>query len=248
MGLNDYLPQYVRGKNILITGATTGIGRAAAILLSSRGANVMMVGTSEQHLSDTLGDIYKTAGGEVYDVIADLSGEEGVQKVFDAVKRHFGKLDVLINNAAIGAGNVENGSYKEWQRVVNINLLAYIACCAEAVNYMEGAGHIVNIGSMSADVREETGAIYVATKSGIQGFSEALRKGLNKKGIKVSLIEPGAVDTDMQKQSAEEKQQQVENMEMLTADDIAHCILYCLSQPLRCDVVEIKIRPHLQII
>lgn len=107
---------------------------------------------------------------------------------------------------------------------------------------------IVNIGSMSADVREKNSSVYVATKSGIQGFSEALRKEVNSLGIKVTLIEPGAVGTDMQPQPPEEQRQLEANMEMLKAEDIAACVLYTLTQPKRCDMVNIQIRPHLQII
>lgn len=247
--LNDYLPQSVEGKTVLVTGGTTGIGRASALLLSRLGAHVMIVGTDEQHLRDALEDLYTSAKGDVYDIVADLSTEGGIKAIFKAVDANFKTLDILVNNAALAAGNVEDGSYEEWQRVINTNLTAYIACAAEAVTRMKGrGGHIVNIGSMSADVREETGTVYVATKSGIQGFSEALRKEVNQSGIKVTLIEPGAVDTDMQDFPTGEKLDKVKNLEMLTADDIAVSVLYCLSQPKRCDVVDLKIRPHLQII
>lgn len=246
--LKDYLPQSVEGKNILITGATTGIGRATALLLSEIGANIIVAGLNQDHLSDMLKDLSEKAKGKVYSVLADLSTEKGIQDVFIEVNKNFKKLDILINNAALAAGTTKEGNYTEWERVVNTNLTAYIACCAEAIKFMKDDGHIINIGSMSADVREETGSVYVATKSGIQGFSEAFRKQVNKEGIKVTLIEPGAVDTDMQPQSTEEKLGQVKAFKMLTADDIAVCVLYCLSQPKRCDVVDIKIRPHLQLI
>lgn len=246
--LDKYLPQSVTGKKVLITGGTTGIGRATALLLASQGADIMIVGQNEKHLRDALADIYREAAGEVYDVIADLGTKEGIKTVFDEVDNRFEKLDILINNAALPWGNLDQGNYNDWQQIVNTNLLAYMACCAEAATRMKNYGQIVNIGSMSADVREESGSVYVATKSGIQGFTEALRKKMNSDGIRVTLIEPGAVDTDMQDFSTAEKREKVEKLEMLTADDVAFSILYCLSQPLRCDVVELKIRPHLQII
>lgn len=248
--LFDFLPQTVAGKSILVTGGTTGIGRATAILLASQGANVMTFGTDEQHLAEALEDIRKTAGGTVHGFIADVSQKEGVEKVFAEVEAYFGVLDILINNAALPFGSVTDGGYDDWKHLIDTNLTGYIACTGEAVRRMkeEGKGHIVNIGSMSADVREETSSVYVAAKSAIQGFSASLRKQVNPDGIKISLIEPGAVDTDMQGESSEKKKQNVENLEMLTADDIAAAVLYCLMQPERCDVVELKIRPHLQLI
>src|SRR4051795_7478334 len=107
-----------------------------------------------------------------------------------------------------------------------------MACAHEALARMRkhGGGHIVNVGSMSADVREKGSSVYVATKSGIQGMSEALRKEVNPLGIKVSLIEPGAVGTDMQQSqySPQEQREQIEQQAMLRAEDIAACVLYVI--------------------
>lgn len=249
-GSTEYEKQEIAGKSIVITGGTTGIGRAAAILLAAHGANIIITGLDKQHLTDALADIGKTAKAQVHGLLADLATEEGIKTVFEKVDSTFERLDIFINNAALPYGSVTEGSFTDWQRVINTNLLAYLACTAEAVKRMEPnrEGHIVNIGSMSADVREETGSVYVAAKSGIQGFSESLRKEINPKGIKLTLIEPGAVDTDMQPENTEKKKEHVENLEMMTADDIAYAVLYCITQPKRCDVAELKVRPHLQLI
>lgn len=245
--LFDYQPQTVAGKSVLITGGTTGIGRSTAILLAAQGARVMVFGRHEQDLRDAVKDIQAT-GGEVLGLTADASDPEDVQRVFREVDSQMGQLDILINNAALGYNSVMEGNYQEWEYIVKTNLLGYMAMAHESIARMKkrGEGHIVNIGSMSADVREKDSSVYVATKAGIQGFSEALRKEVNPLGIKVTLIEPGAVGTDMQPQSPEEQRQLIDKMEMLKAEDIAACILYTITQPKRCDVVNLQIRPHLQ--
>jgi len=246
--LFDYQLESVSDKSILITGGTTGIGRAIAILLAAQGARVMIFGRHEQELNDAMDDIRK-AGGEVLGLTADVSDPEEVQRVFQEFDKQMDKLDILINNAALGYGSVMEGGYPEWEYILKTNLLGYMAMAHEAVERMKanGWGHIVNIGSMSADVREKDSSVYVATKSGIQGFSEALRKEVNPLGIKVTLIEPGAVGTDMQDQySPEEQRERIEQMKMLRAEDIAACVLYTITQPKRCDVVALQIRPHLQ--
>jgi NADP-dependent 3-hydroxy acid dehydrogenase YdfG len=170
-------------------------------------------------------------------------------QVFEKSDELFGnELDVLINNAALAFGSVLEGSYTDWRNVVNTNLLAYIACSHEALDRMQNGGHIINIGSMSAHVREKGSSVYVATKAGIEGFTESLRKEVNEKGIKVSLIEPGAADTDMQPDPTDVKHEAVNNLEMMTAGDVAKAVTYILTQDKRCDVVELRVRPHLQLI
>lgn len=249
--IQEYLPVKMEGKNILITGGTTGIGRATALLLAAQGANVMIFGRHEKELNDALDDFQRRElGSKVYGLVADVAIREDITKIFEAVDRQFNPLDILINNAALGYGGIMTGQYDDWQYILQTNLLGYMACVHQAVNRMKKRknGHIVNIGSMSADVREKDSSVYVATKAAIQGFSEALRKEVNELGIKISLIEPGAVGTDMQPHSSEEQREKISNQEMMKAEDIAMSVLYVLSQPQRCDVVSLQIRPHLQII
>jgi len=245
--LFDYEPESVNGKNILITGGTTGIGRSTAILLAAQGAGVMIFGRHEKELDDAMRDIKETTGN-VFGLVADTSNPADIRRVFTEVDQQMGNLDILINNAALGYKSIMDGEYEDWSYIVNTNLLGYMAMAHEAIERMKvnGQGHIVNVGSMSADVREKDSSVYVATKAGIEGFSEALRKEVNPLGIKVTLIEPGAVGTDMQPEPPEEQRQLQEKMEMLKAEDIAACVLYTLTQPKRCDVVVVQIRPHLQ--
>ena len=176
----DYEPESLNNKNILITGGTTGIGRSTAILLAAQGAQVMIFGRHEKELDDAIRDIKET-GGSVFGMVADTSNPQDIKRVFQEVDKQLGKLDVLINNAALGYKSIMEGEYEDWSYIINTNLLGYMAMAHEAIERMKAnkRGHIVNVGSMSADVREKDSSVYVATKSGIEGFSEALRKEVN---------------------------------------------------------------------
>jgi NADP-dependent 3-hydroxy acid dehydrogenase YdfG len=251
---SDKLPfaietEEIADKRIIITGGTTGIGRATALLLASCGARVLVLGRHDEELNDAMTDL-RQVSDDVYGLSADVTKPGDIKRIFSEAEKQLERVDVLINNAALAADSVVEGSYEEMEYVVKTNLLGYMACAHEAIEGMkkQGYGHIVNVGSMSADVREEGSSIYVATKAGIQGFSEALRKEVNKYGIKVSLIEPGATGTDMQPVSPPDQRDKEERGEMLKAEDIAACIHYCLIQPKRCDVVVVQIRPHMQLI
>jgi NADP-dependent 3-hydroxy acid dehydrogenase YdfG len=243
--------QKINGLNVLVTGGTTGIGRETAMELAALGANVLICGTDQQHLDEALKDSGSRSNGELNGILADTSRAEGVAAIFEEADKLFDRrLDVLINNAALAYQDVTAGSFEDIELIIRTNILGYLACTKEAIQRMKERkqGHIINIGSMSADVRETGSSVYVTTKSGVQGFSESLRKEVNESGIKVTLIEPGAVGTDMQPVSQEEQQSKQENLEMLVPDDIAGAVLYALAQPARCDVIDIKIRPHLQLI
>ncbi|MFD1139800.1 SDR family oxidoreductase [Larkinella insperata] len=237
------------GKRIVITGGTTGIGRAIATLLGSYGAHIFTFGRHQEQLDEALNAI-REAGGQADGITADSSKQEDIQRVFQQAEEKLGGLDILINSAALGAGSLSEMDDADWRYVIETNLGGYLAAAKEALNRMlpQKRGHIVLIGSMSADVREEGSSVYVATKSAIQGFAESLRKEVNKDGIKVSLVEPGAVGSDMQPTTPEEERESQKTGEMLRAEDIAVCIHYILTQPERCDVVGIQIRPHLQTI
>ncbi|MGX5820083.1 SDR family oxidoreductase [Chitinophaga lutea] len=243
--------QPMRDKAVLITGGTTGIGRATALLLAMQGAKVLVLGRHQEALQDTLQDAAKKGlDNNLFAIEADMGGKEGVAWAFEQADALLGGLDVLINNAALGYGSILEGQYDDWKYTVDVNLLGYLACTREAIDRMKarGGGHIVHVGSMSAETREKDSSVYVATKSGIKGFSESLRKEVNPLGIRVTLIEPGAVGTDMQPYSSAEQREKIEKQEMLRAEDIADSILYVLTRPPHCDVVEMQIRPHLQLI
>lgn len=239
----------VKGKSVLVTGGTTGIGRSIAILLAQRGARVMIFGRHQQELDAAMRDLHMVSS-EAYGLTADSGKIEDVERVFQEVDHQFGGLDILVSNAALPAGSVVNTPSDEINYVIQTNLLGYLYFAKLATERMkaQGKGHIVIIGSMSAVVAEKGSSIYVATKAGLHGFAHSLRKEVNEMGIKVSLIEPGEVGSDMNPRSPEEQRKAQDEMMQMRSEDVAASVYYVLTQPERVDVVLVQIRPHLQLI
>jgi len=244
------------GKAVAINGATTGIGRATAKMLVADGARVLIFGRDQKDLDEALRELVAAGGsrggarGEAFGITGDVSKREDVERIFGEADEKLGGVDILINNAAIGGESLLDGTWEDWKYTLDVNVLGYFACARAALDRMlpKGEGHILMVGSMSADLREPSNDIYAATKAAIQAFAEALRKNVNQRGVRVSLVEPGAVDTPIQEKPRAEKDRKKRKMEMLEPEDIARCIHYVLSQPKRCDVVAVQIRPLKQII
>lgn len=244
--------QNLAGKVAIITGGTTGIGRSTALLLAEKGVKVVIYGRSENELNDAMRDLEDT-GGEFLGLTADNAYEDQILKVFEETRNKFGDIDILINNAALPAKSIlKEQNYEEALYILRVNILGYLACTREAVKMMrrKGSGHIVNVGSMSAQVRETGADIYVATKGAIEAMSESFRKTLAEENIKISLIEPGMVGTNLHGEPPDvDSQIEMEaEGEMLMAEDIATVIYHTLILPPRSSVLELRIAPIKQTI
>ncbi|HEV2294672.1 MAG TPA: SDR family oxidoreductase [Tepidisphaeraceae bacterium] len=240
----------IAGKSVVLNGGTTGIGLATAKLLAMYGARVLLFGRDRNEVAQAV-EQASVAGGEVYGLAADVTRQREVIRVFKEADRRFGgQIDVLINNAATAGDALLESDYDTWRKALDTNILGYLHCAREALDRMRPRkdGHILMVGSMSADLREPTSDIYSATKAAIQALCESLRKNVNEEGIRVTLIEPGAVDTPMQDKPQAKKDRKKQAMEMLEADDIAECIRFALSQPKRVDIVSMQVRPLKQLI
>lgn len=238
-------PQFA-GLNVLVTGGTTGIGRAIAHKLFEGGANVFIFGRHQEELQDALtGSSDAEASGSLAGMVADQSDAAEVNRVFLHLDNHFPHLDILINNAAVGSGEFEELSDEAINYAVQTNLCGYLYCSRHAIQRMKlrKAGHIVNIGSIVVEKQEAGGEVYTATKSAIRGFSESIRKTLQSSGIKVTLIEPGKTGSDMIEISNDEQRKQESMLEMLNATDVAEAVCFCLGQNRRVAITSLQIEP-----
>jgi NAD(P)-dependent dehydrogenase (short-subunit alcohol dehydrogenase family) len=234
------------GKRVLITGGSTGIGRAIAVLLASEGAKVFICGRDEQHLADGLARIREVGEGD--GIAIDLAEPDNVRRFFDEGTRALGGIDVAVVNAAIAAEGLSDMSEQDLRYAIATDFTAYLLSAHAAVEKLGGQGDIVLIGSMSAHVLGPGSTVYAGIKYGIQGFGEALRRELGPKGIKVSLVEPGKTGSDMQLPDIppEKQREMIHKEESLRAEDIAVGVQYILTQPNRTVVQQLTIAPRVQ--
>lgn len=233
------------GRRAIITGGTTGIGRATAVLLASYGVKVFICGRTPEHLGDAIERISEVGDGDGINV--DLSVAGDVDRFFEAAEAFLGDFDIAVINAAIPAAALADSGESEARYQLDTDLTAYLICAQEAARRMTAGSDIVFIGSMSAVLKKPGSSIYVAAKSGIQGFVPSFRKELAEEDIKVGLIEPGFTGADFQyPEFPPEKQRELINAhKMLRAEDIAVAVHFMLSQPRRTAVSLMRVETRL---
>lgn len=234
----------LRGRKAIITGGTTGIGRAIAVLLASEGAEVFICGRSPDHLADALERIRQVGKGDGLSV--DLADPEQLDVFFSAAREALGQPDLVIINAAVPARALSDMTQDELRYAVAVDFTAYLLSAHAAQTMLGAEGDIVLIGSMSAHVLGPGSTVYAGIKAGIAGFAEALRRELGPEGIRVSLVEPGKTGADFQYPDIPEEKQRAMIAEetMLRAEDIAVGVHYLLTQPRRTVVQQLTIVPR----
>lgn len=236
----------LQGRKAIITGGTTGIGRAIAVLLASEGVKVFICGRTPEHLNDALERIAEV--GEGSGVAVDLAIPDDLKSFFTAATDYLGNPDIVIVNAAIPASGLAEMSEEDLRYAVATDFTAYLVSAHAGQALLKDKGDIVLIGSISAHILGPGASVYAGMKAGIAGFAEALRKELGQKGIKVALIEPGKTGADFQYPDipADKQRDMIHEETMLRAEDIAVGVHYVLTQPRRAVVQQVTIAPRMQ--
>jgi NADP-dependent 3-hydroxy acid dehydrogenase YdfG len=241
----------LQGKVCVVTGASSGIGAATARRLARAGASVAVAARREDRLEELAGEI-GSGDGHVLPIPADITKEEEANSVIQRTKSELGRLDVLINNAGVMLlGPVVGADTEDWRRMVNLNLLGLFYCTHAALPIMgeQGSGHIVNISSVAGRTAQLGAAVYNATKWGVGAFSEALRQEVLHANVRVTIVEPGMVVTELGDHvtnplaKAAIEDMRTKTKAPLQAEDIAESIFYAVSQPEHVNVNEILVRP-----
>jgi len=246
--------QALSGAVALITGASSGIGAATACRLAREGAAVALVARRRDRLDQVVDDI-TNLGGHAVAVAADITDPGEADRAVQDTLDRFGRVDVLVNNAGIMLlGTALHTTLEEWDRMISLNVSALVHVTHAAVPYLIDAAStsprriadIVNVSSTAGRVARAASSVYNLTKFGLQGFTESLRQELLAERVRVSVVEPGTVDTELVTHlgdaTRDAARRQISGIEALRAEDIADAIGYIVSRERRVAVNEMLVR------
>lgn len=240
-------------KVAIITGASSGIGEATAIALAAEGATVAIAARRGDRL-EALAKRIADRGGKALPIVTDITDETQTNNLINQTNADLGKVDIMVNNAGVAlTGNIAGGNTSDWRRMFDVNVFGvlYTTHAVLPIFQAQGSGHIVNISSVAGRIARAGVGIYNATKWGVNAISESLRQELLKDNIRVTVIEPGLVETEINnhvtdpvaKKNVEER---LKAITPLQSEDIAAAIAYAVTQPPHVNVNEILIRPTQQ--
>jgi NADP-dependent 3-hydroxy acid dehydrogenase YdfG len=245
----------LQGTVALVTGASSGIGEATAAELARRGAAI----AATARRAERLDDLVKRLDAQTLAIEADVTEHEQAVGAVERTVSELGRLDILINNAGVMLlGPVLEAPLEEWQRMVDVNVmgLLYTAHAAlphllnAAENSERGVADLINVSSVAGRVARAGSGVYNLTKHGVGAFTEALRQEVAARHVRVAVIEPGAVETELVSHNRPEIQEQIHgrfsDIERMKAQDIADAIAYMVTRPRHLAINELLIRPSEQ--
>jgi NADP-dependent 3-hydroxy acid dehydrogenase YdfG len=239
----------------LVTGASSGIGEATGRALAELGAAVALVARRKERLDQLAAEITGN-GGRAVAIETDVTDRQQAEAAVERTVKELGRLDTVINNAGVMLlGPIENAPVEEWERMVHLNVLGLLYTAHAALPHLLKAAQgeprrvadLVNISSVAGRVAREGSGVYNLTKHGVGAFSESLRQEVTGRHVRVSLVEPGAVSTELtthlRPEIAEQAMQRFGHIERLESEDIADAITYIVTRPRRMAINEVLVRP-----
>jgi 3-hydroxy acid dehydrogenase/malonic semialdehyde reductase len=239
-------------RTVLITGATSGIGKATAILFAKNGFNIIICGRRKERLKELQEQLSQKV--KVFSLCFDVSKKEEVVYAINSLPEQFKHIDILVNNAgnAHGLSPIDKGSVEDWDNMIDINVKGLLYVTKAIVPYMVKAnnGHIINIGSIAGKEVYTNGNVYNASKFAVDALGKGMLMDLNPYGIKVSNINPGLVETEFSlvrfKGDNERASNVYKGYQPLTAEDVAATIFWVATQPKHVNVSDLTILPIAQ--
>lgn len=242
-------------KCVLITGATSGIGKACALRFAHEGANLILCGRRADKLEALALGLHKECSVDIKLLVFDITNAAAVENALKDLSDHWQEIDILVNNAGIALGydKIYEGNFADWQKMLDTNVMGvlYVSRYVVAEMVKRRLGHVINIGSISAHRVYAGGGVYCATKFAIRAITDTLKMEVHGTPIRVSLINPGLVKTEFFDVRFRGDQAKAEalfaDLTPLQASDIADAVIYCATRPAHVNIKEINIMPTDQI-
>lgn len=238
----------------LVTGASAGIGRATALLLAKNGFDIITTGRRMENLKSLENEIRSETSADVLSLAFDVRNLDAVVDSCNSLRGKWEKVEILVNNAglAVGLNHIHEGLVDDWERMIDTNIkgLLYITRYISPGMIERKKGHIINLGSIAGKEAYENGNVYIATKFAVDGLTKAMRIDLVNYGIKVTSIDPGAVDTEFSmvrfKGNNEKAEAVYDGFTPLYAEDVAEAILFAVTRPPHVNINDMLIMPTAQ--
>lgn len=226
-------------KTILITGATSGFGKAIAQLFAQKNFTVIITGRRRERLEQLQQELEQQYGATVYSLCFDVRDKQATAAAIAELKQQTDRIDILVNNAGLAAGlaTIDEGDTDNWDRMIDTNIkgLLYVTRQIAPMMKEQCSGHIINIGSTAGKIAYRNGNVYCATKFAVDALSQSMRIDLLPYGIKVTAINPGMAETEFSlvrfNGDTERAARMYEGVNALKAEDIAGAVYYCATQP-----------------
>jgi NADP-dependent 3-hydroxy acid dehydrogenase YdfG len=239
---------------VLITGATSGIGKSTALEFAKHGYNLIITGRRQERLAELKVALVKDFKINVLELCFDVRDEKQVADAINSIPSDFKAIDVLVNNAGLAAGlsTIQDGKINHWEQMIDTNIkgLLYVTKHISQIMIQNKKGHIINIGSIAGKEVYANGNVYCATKHAVDALNKGMRIDLLPHGIKVSAVNPGMVETEfsiVRFDGDEERAKKVyENIVPLKPEDIAETIYWMASRPAHVNINDILIMPTIQ--
>lgn len=242
----------IQGKVVVITGASSGLGEAAARALAQQGAAVVLGARRVERIT-ALADAITADGGRALAIATDVTDREQLQRLVDAAVERYGRIDVIINNAGLMPQSLlEHRKIDEWDRMIDVNIKGVLYGIAAALPYMQEqkSGHIINVSSVAGHKVRPGSSVYAATKHAIRALSEGLRQEVKPYNIRTTIISPGAVATELPNTITDptiaKNTRALYDDIAIPADSFARTVVFAMSQPDDVDINEILFRPTRQ--
>ncbi len=249
--MSDKSSSALANQTVLITGASSGIGRASAEAFAAKGARIIICARRAERLGELKAHLEKEYHASVYSFVLDVRDRKAVDQTLDALPEDWKKIDILINNAGLSRGldKLQEGLIEDWEEMIDTNVKGLLYMTRKIVPGMieRGRGHIINIGSIAGHEVYPKGNVYCASKFAVNAITQGLRLDLVDTPLRVTAIDPGLAETEFSEvrfHGDKERAKSVyKGLEALTPEDIAETIVWCASRPAHVQIAEVIIFP-----